>query len=121
MGSEMCIRDRYIVSNCQIGYIEVFLQSCNLEHYIKDHLCFGETQVPKNETIRLLMERNHLEDVVYVGDTQGDFDACQKARVPFVFAEYGFGEVPGAQMQIQQISDLPALLRSKGFLKNTKD
>lgn len=49
--------DLYIVSNCQCGYIEVFLKTMGLEKYIKDFLCFGQTQVPKNESIRLLMER----------------------------------------------------------------
>jgi len=110
--------DLFIVSNCQSGYIEVLLQTCNLEKYIKDHLCFGETQAAKNETIRLLMKRNHLEEVVYVGDTQGDFDACQKAGVPFVLAEYGFGDVPDAQMRIQTMEELPDLLHKKGFLKS---
>ena len=37
------------------------------------------------------MERNCLKNPVYVGDTQGDYEACQKAGVPFIFAEYGFG------------------------------
>ena len=87
--------DLYIVSNCQCGYIEVFLKT---------------TQVPKNESIRLLMERNHLQDVVYVGDTSGDFDACQKANVPFIYASYGFGDIPDSPRQIGAIGELPALL-----------
>ena len=87
----------YIVSNCQ-------------GKYIKDFLCFGQTQVPKNESIRLLMERNHLQDVVYVGDTSGDFDACQKADVPFIYASYGFGDIPDPPRQIGAIRELPALL-----------
>lgn len=102
--------DLFIVSNCQCGYIEVFLQTTGLGQYIKDFLCFGQTQVPKNETIRLLMERNNLKDVVYIGDTQGDFDACQKADVPFIFAEYGFGDAPEAKTRIQNISELINLL-----------
>ena len=80
------------------------------EKYIKDFLCFGQTQVPKNESIRLLMERNHLQDVVYVGDTSGDFDACQKADVPFIYASYGFGDIPDPPRQIGAIGELPALL-----------
>lgn len=99
----------YIVSNCQNGYIEVFLKTTGLGSYISDYLCFGQTQVPKNETIRLLMERNHLENVVYLGDTQGDFEACQKAGIPFIFAEYGFGDAPGAPLRIQNIRDLLTL------------
>ena len=81
-----------------------------LGKYIKDFLCFGQTQVPKNESIRLLMERNHLQDVVYVGDTSGDFDACQKADVPFIYASYGFGDIPDSPRQIGAIGELPALL-----------
>ena len=102
--------DLYIVSNCQCGYIEVFLKTMGLEKYIKDFLCFGQTQVPKNESIRLLMKRNHLQDVVYVGDTSGDFDACQKADVPFIYASYGFGDIPDPPRQIGAIGELPALL-----------
>ena len=33
----------YIVSNCQAGYIEVFLEATGLGHYFKGHLCPGDT------------------------------------------------------------------------------
>ncbi len=100
----------YIVSNCQCGYIELFLRASGLKDCVKDHLCFGETFVSKGRTIRLLMERNHLEQVVYVGDTLGDADACKEAQIPFIFAEYGFGEVPDASYRIQNISQLCRML-----------
>ena len=96
----------FIASNCQKGYIEVLLKTCGLSPFVRDHLCFGETQAPKSETIRTLMERNGLKDVVYIGDTQGDADACRDAGVPFIFAEYGFGDVPDAKVRIIKISDL---------------
>lgn len=99
----------FIVSNCQCGYIEVVMKCTGIGPYIKDHLCFGETQTPKGETIRTLMERNGLKDVVYVGDTQGDADACRAAGVPFIFAEFGFGDVPDAEIKIQKFSDLKTL------------
>ena len=96
----------YIVSNCQCGYIEVMLKTSGLAPYIKDHLCFGETLRPKGETIRMLMEKNGLKSPVYVGDTQGDADACKTAGIPFIFAEYGFGDAPDAATRIQRFSDL---------------
>lgn len=96
----------YIVSNCQCGYIEVMLRTTGLEPYIKDHLCFGETQVSKGETILMLMEKNGLKSPVYVGDTQGDADSCKTARIPFIFAEYGFGNVPDAGTRIHTFSEL---------------
>lgn len=100
----------YIVSNCQCGYIEVMLRTTGLGPYIRDHLCFGETQVPKGETIRMLIERNNLQSPVYVGDTQGDADSCKTAGIPFIFAEYGFGDVPDARTRIHTFSDLTKLL-----------
>ena len=99
----------FIVSNCQCGYIEVTVRSGGLESCIRDHLCFGETQVPKGQTLLLLMERNGLKAPVYVGDTQGDADACREAGIPFIFAEYGFGDVPDARMRIRTFSDLKSL------------
>ena len=96
----------FIVSNCQRGYIEVLLRTCALEPFIKEHLCFGETQTSKGQTIRTLMERNGLKDPVYVGDPQGAADACAEAGISFIFAEYGFGNVPDADMRIRRCSDL---------------
>lgn len=102
----------YIVSNCQCGYIELFLRAAGLEDSVRDHLCFGETSVSKGQTIRMLMEKNRLEHVVYVGDTQGDADACREAGIPFILAEYGFGDVPDAKWRIRKISELCELLKS---------
>ena len=62
------------------------MKSLEIGPYIKDHLCFGETLVPKGETILMLMERNGLKEPVYIGDTQGDADACAYAGIPFIFA-----------------------------------
>ncbi len=103
--------DLYIVSNCQCGYIELFLRVSGLESCVRDHLCFGETSVSKGQTIRMLMEKNGLEHVVYVGDTQGDADACREAGIPFILAEYGFGEVPEAEQRIRKISELCEILK----------
>ena len=96
----------FIVSNCQLGYIEVTMKGTGIEPYIKDHLCFGETQVSKGETLLMLMGRNDLKTPVYVGDTQGDADACRHAGIPFIFAEYGFGNVPDAAVRISTFSEL---------------
>ena len=96
----------FIVSNCQLGYIEVTMKGAGIESFIKDHLCFGETQVSKGETLLMLMERNNLKSPVYVGDTQGDADACRFAGIPFIFAEYGFGDVPDAETRIRSFLEL---------------
>ena len=83
----------FIVSNCQAGYIELVIKKNNIEEFITDFECFGNNGLTKDKNIKLLVERNGLKAPVYVGDTQGDFDACKLAGVPFIWAEYGFGKV----------------------------
>lgn len=96
----------YIVSNCQSGYIEMFLKKTNLEKYITDIECYGNTGKCKGDNIKLLIERNEIKDCVYVGDTKGDYEATLRAEIPFVFAEYGFGNVPESSLQITKFSEL---------------
>lgn len=100
----------FIVSNCQSGYIELFLEKTGLGPYVMDMECFGNTGRTKGENIRLLMERNDLQSPVYVGDTQGDCDAAREAGIPFVFAAYGFGDTDSKEMEITQFSDLLKLI-----------
>ena len=100
----------FIVSNCQCGYIEQFLRLTGNEKYITDTLCFGQTGTSKGQTILKLMEKNNLKHSVYVGDTQGDADACKEAGIPFIFAEYGFGNVKEADGRIAMPMELIKLI-----------
>ena len=99
-----------IVSNCQKGYIELFLQKNGLTDIITDFECFGNTGLSKGENIRLLMERCQITDAIYVGDTQGDADACAFAGIPFVFAGYGFGSPAAYAHKISEFSELNEIL-----------
>lgn len=96
----------FIVSNCQAGYIEVFLEATGFGKYFTDHLCPGDTQMAKGANIRKIVNDHHLTSPVYVGDTMGDYHACQEAGVPFIFAAYGFGEVEAPYAAIQKPKDL---------------
>lgn len=96
----------YIVSNCQVGYIEVFLEATGFSEYFTDHLCHGDTGLDKPETISLLVRKQNLKAPVYVGDTMGDYLSCRQAQVPFVFASYGFGNVPEPDYRIEKPADL---------------
>ena len=91
----------YIVSNCQAGYIEVFLKSTGYGHYFQDHLCSGDTGLQKGDNIKEIIRRNQLKSAIYVGDTLGDYTASKEAGIPFVYAAYGFGEVPSCDYSIQ--------------------
>lgn len=100
----------YIVSNCQVGYIETFLETMDLKEIFLDFEDYGRTGLPKGRNIQILMERAQLDDAVYVGDTQGDYEATVLAQIPFIFAQYGFGEVKEATLQIQNFSQLLSLV-----------
>ena len=103
----------FIVSNCQLGYVEAFLEHSGLGHYFEGHQCFGTRLLPKADNIREVVAQYGLQAPVYVGDTPGDLAASQGAAVPFVFATYGFGQVPvaDAPVRIDALPELPALLR----------
>ncbi|MGU3377030.1 HAD family hydrolase [Chryseobacterium sp. M5A1_1a] len=88
-------RNLFIVSNCQDGYIESFLEYYQFNDLFVDFESHGRTKKPKSENIQLLMERNHLstEDSVYIGDTQTDYKSAASNGLSFIFCEYGFGKL----------------------------
>lgn len=96
----------YIVSNCQSGYIEAFLEHHGLAQYFKDIECYGNNDMQKADNIALVVERNNLKNPVYVGDIQKDADAAKEAGVSFIFASYGFGNVEEYDGIIYNFTDL---------------
>ena len=107
----------FIVSNCQSGYIEAFLKNTGLGQYFADYTCPGDTGRLKGENIRIIMERNGIKEAVYVGDTQGDANACKEAGIPMIFAAYGFGQVEEEHVAIQSFGELLELEFEKGGRK----
>ncbi len=99
----------FIVSNSQQGYPEIVMEKMGLQELIEGHLCFGDTQAPKGETIRILMERHHIQSACYIGDTQTDYQATLDAGIPFVFCAYGFGKPAGWDAKINAFEELLTL------------
>lgn len=99
----------FIVSNCQLGYIEVFLKAMDLGSYFTDTENPGRTGLSKADNIRLIVGRNGLKAPVYVGDTAGDCRSAREAGLPFVYADYGFGKVLDYDYRISHIRDLTKL------------
>ena len=97
----------YIVSNCQSGYIEAFLEHYGFGHYFEDIECYGNNLQSKGKNIALLVARNELTDAVYVGDIQGDYDATMEAGITFVHAAYGFGTIEQETAKINSFAELP--------------
>lgn len=100
----------FIVSNCQSGYIEAFLEHYRLSALITDKLCWGDTRLEKSDNIRLVIERNRLANALYVGDTQGDCDSAYTAGADFAYAAYGFGTADRYDIRLDDISGLTRAL-----------
>lgn len=83
----------YILSNCGLGYIEAITKHAHIDQYVEGHLCFGDTGLDKPENIKLLMQQQGIDEAVYIGDTQQDYNSTMKAGILFIFASYGFGTV----------------------------
>ena len=99
----------FIVSNSQRGYPELCIRKLGLGSCITACLCFGDTGTSKGKTIRALMQRHNIRSCVYIGDTQGDYEATLEAGIPFIWASYGFGVPEGYGAKIDRISDLLTL------------
>ena len=98
----------FIVSNCQDGYIEAFFQAHGLGRFFADYENPGRTGLPKADNIALVVGRSGLKRPLYIGDTQGDFDAASKAGVPFLHAAYGFGAIDRPVPRAETFRDIPA-------------
>lgn len=95
-----------IVSNCEAGYIELVMDKLGIAEYITDFECPGYSGQPKGPNCKSVIERNGFKDVVYVGDTQGDYEATRYAGIPFVFCEYGFGKPEGYEYSVKKFPEL---------------
>lgn len=100
----------YVISNSDKGYIENYLSSCHMEKYFKDHLCAGDTKKAKWENILIMKEKEKLDDVIYIGDTNKDKIESSKANVNFIHAAYGFGIIENNKYNIQSLDELPSMV-----------
>lgn len=101
----------FLVSNCFEDYIHIFLEQNHLEGVFEDFGCVGRTEDNKPANIRAIVCRHCVVNPAYIGDTMGDANASRKAGVPFIYASYGFGDVPGAGMRIDSFPDLMNFVR----------
>ena len=99
----------FIVSNAERGYPKLCIDKLGLGEYIQGHMCFGDTGTSKGKTIRTLMRKHNIESAIYIGDTQGDLEACREAGIPFIFCTYGFGQAESYDAKIDSIDELLTL------------
>ena len=96
----------FIVTNAQKGYAEVCIEKLGLGDYVSGWLSFGDTGTSKGKTIRTLMAKHGIENAVYIGDTQGDYEATLEAELPFIWCTFGFGQPESYVAKVDAFEDL---------------
>jgi len=96
----------YIVSNCGVGIIRLFMDWAGINEHIIDEIAYGTNHMPKHYNIRQLIDKHDLKNPVYVGDTEGDGEQSRLAGIPFVFVSYGFGETNDHDLRFDNFTDL---------------
>lgn len=100
----------FIVSNCQSGYVEIFLETSGLAACFADFECWGNTRKTKSDNLRDLIRRNQIAQPWFVGDTEGDLRAARDCGVRFAFASYGFGDVSSHDHVLERFDQVAELL-----------
>lgn len=96
----------YIISNCQAGYVELFMRKTGVEDCITDHMCPADTGLLKAANIMKMVKEHDIKSPLYVGDTIMDERACKEAGCPFCFAQYGFGKAENPVLTISTPKEL---------------
>lgn len=81
----------FVVSNCPEFTIHHFMKWAKIEKYITDTMAHGQNYKPKYQNILSIKDTHSLNYPIYIGDTNSDGIQSKKAKVPFIFMEYGFG------------------------------
>ena len=105
-----CKYQLFIVSNCDKGYIENYLNALEMNEYFTDHTCIGDTGKPKWQSILYLKDKYNIDDIIYIGDTLKDKTESVKASVKFIHASYGFGVIDNKKYSITSLLQLPDLV-----------
>lgn len=109
------LRERYfigLISNCTEDYALSFLHAHGLEGLFDDHETAGRTGLDKEQNIRLVLERNKIRRAVYIGDTAKDPAAAEAAHIPFIYADWGFGDLDDYQPSSAAFSKIGASVSS---------
>ena len=105
----------FIVSNCPKYTIKHFIKFAKIEKLIIDSVSHGQNYKPKHENIRLLIDKHDLKSPVYIGDTASDMDQSVKAKLPFIFMNYGFGQCNSYHKSFDSFTEFANYFLEKSF------
>jgi phosphoglycolate phosphatase len=102
----------FLVSNCQVWYLDMFFRFSRLKPILAGYDCNGMSGLPKNEMLARMIGDYSLHNPVYVGDTGGDETAAKLAGIDFIHAAWGFGKPEGEAIAVNSFLELLAYLKA---------
>jgi phosphoglycolate phosphatase len=96
----------FVLSNCAVGIIPLFISWAKIGDDITDSIAYGENNMPKHHNIQLLIDKHQLKHPVYIGDTNGDAEQTRMAGIPFIFVTYGFGKTDDYALKFDDFGSL---------------
>ncbi|MDN3547954.1 HAD family hydrolase [Mucilaginibacter aquaedulcis] len=96
----------FILSNCAVGIIPLFIKWAGVADYITDFIAYGENGMPKHHNMGVLIDKHNLKNPVYIGDTNGDAEQTHMAGIPFIFVTYGFGKTDNYELRFDSFDEL---------------
>jgi phosphoglycolate phosphatase len=101
----------FLVSNCKVWYLDIFLQLSGLKPVLSGFDCNGISGQPKNEMLLNMKIKHSLPKPLYIGDTAGDETAAKLAGIEFVHAAWGFGKPERDAIAVNSFLELLDYLR----------
>ncbi|WP_183565048.1 HAD family hydrolase [Mucilaginibacter sp. SP1R1] len=96
----------FILSNCAVGIIPLFIKWADIEDQVTDSMAYGQNNMPKHHNMQLLIDKHQLKNPVYIGDTNGDAEQTRMAGIPFIFVTYGFGQTDDYELKFDDFESL---------------
>jgi phosphoglycolate phosphatase len=96
----------FVLSNCAVGIIPLFINWAKIGDDITDSIAYGENNMPKHHNMQLLIDKHQLKHPVYIGDTNGDAEQTRMAGIPFIFVTYGFGKTDDYALKFDDFGSL---------------
>lgn len=102
-----------IITNNRDKYAETFLNIANLKKYFTDYIGASSYNITKSEAIKIMVNKYKEKENYYVGDIKKDQEATIEAGIKFVHAKYGFEPTLESKLYIEDIKELPELLKKE--------
>lgn len=108
-------RSLFILSNCEKPYLDLFLELSETQVFIKAAACYRNPLENKTANLIYLKDKYHLFNPLYIGDTETDRVSCEKVKVDFCYASYGFGVITQpVDRSISNLLDLNSMTQIRG-------